>query len=180
MNLKVENIKCFSGQCSDAKELFDSAFPQCERIPYWLLRLFTLRKSVHFLAFYDNDVFVGLMLVYDNCDYFYISYLAVNPKIRSKGYGGAIINYAYEMAENKPLVLEVEMPDSKADNLEQCNRRISFYEKHGICDSGYRYSDKGVTYAILTSDVATFNPHKFEKLLHDFYLGFFRKKLERY
>lgn len=180
MKLRVKQIQCITGQCPEVKELFNSAFPQCERIPYWLLCLFALRKKVHLLAFYDDEAFVGLMLAYDHSSYFYIAYLAVNPKIRSKGYGGAILNFAFEMADSKPLVLEVELPEQNAENLEQRNRRISFYKKHGIYDSGFRYSDKGVTYAILTSDTVNFSATKFKKLLRDFYLGCFKKKLEKF
>ena len=77
--------------------------------------------------------------------------------MRSCGIGGEILNYAYAQSEDKIIALNVEPLDPAADNHEQRQRRIAFYERHGICDTGYGFSVDGVEYSILASDTKAYS-----------------------
>ena len=51
-----------------------------------------------------------------------------------------------------------------ADNYEQRLKRVSFYEKNGICRTGYGFSTEGVDYFVLASDTKNFDPSECKKL----------------
>ena len=94
----------------------------------------------------------------------FILYLAVNPEMRSGGIGGAILDCVYAQAGDKIIVLNVEPRDSAADNHEQRERRIAFYARHGICETGYGFTMDGVPYSILASDLSAFAPDEYSKM----------------
>ena len=131
----------------------------------FLLLLGALRNSTHFTAFYNADKFAGLLYTMENDRYCFILYLAVNPQMRSGGIGGAILDYAYAQAGDKIIVLNVEPLDSATDNHEQRERRIAFYARHGICETGYGFTIDGVPYSVLASEPSTFDPDEYAKML---------------
>ena len=131
----------------------------------FLLLMGALRKNTHFTAFYDGDKFAGLLYTIENDRYCFILYLAVNPEMRSGGIGGEILDYAYEQAGDKIIVLNVEPLDSAADNHEQRERRIAFYARHGICETGYGFSMDGVSYSVLASNLSAFDPDEYAEML---------------
>jgi GNAT superfamily N-acetyltransferase len=148
-----------------AKKLLKTAFPKKEQTPVFLLLIGTLKKTIHFVAFYDNENFAGLLYTIENDEYYFILYLAVNQEMRSKGYGGEILNYAYAQAGKRNIILNVERLDAAADNYEQRLKRVSFYEKNGICRTGYGFSSGGVEYSVLASDTKTFDPSECKKFM---------------
>ena len=145
-------------------KLLKTAFPKKEQIPAFLLFIGTLRKTIHFTAFYDNEKFAGLLYAIENDKYYFILYLAVSQEMRSKGYGGEILNYAYAQASKRNIILNVERLDPEAVNYEQRQRRVSFYEKNGICRTGYGFSSGGMDYSVLASDTKNFDPLECKKL----------------
>ena len=100
-----------------------------------------------------------------NDKYYFILYLAVNQELRSRGYGGEILHYAYAQAGKRNIILNVERLDAAADNYEQRRKRVSFYEKNGICRTGYGFSSEGIDYSVLASDTKNFNPSECEKFI---------------
>ena len=57
IELKTKTINNKLSKYIQIKQLMKKAFPKNEQIPMWLLNLWTLSKSVHFLAYYDNETF---------------------------------------------------------------------------------------------------------------------------
>ena len=171
MKLTAKPVHIFCPGFREITQLLKSAFPKKERTPVLLLLLGALRKSTHFTAFYDADKFVGLLYIIENDKYYFILYLAVNQNLRSKGIGGEILNYAYEQAGDKIIVLNVEPLDSAADNHDQRERRFAFYARHGICETGYGFSMDGVPYNVLASDTETFDPKAYSNMLGGISLG---------
>ena len=55
----------------------------------------------------------------------YVLYLAVNDKIRSKGYGTLMLKHLNEMSGNKEITLNIESLDENADNYKQRVKRLS-------------------------------------------------------
>ena len=171
MELKQETVHIYKHGYSEIVRLFKESFPEGEQFPLWALRLLTVLKPAKFSAFYDGDTLAGILYSIESTDYFFILYLAVNPKIRSCGYGGKILEYAFEKAVDRPIVLNVEALDENADNNEQRKRRNAFYAKHGICDTGYIIEDDDVTYSVLCSSLDKFNPKSYEEMLRNISFG---------
>jgi GNAT superfamily N-acetyltransferase len=171
MKLTAKRVHLFCPGFSEITQLLKSAFPKKERTPVLLLLLGALRKSTHFTAFYDEDTFAGLLYTIENDRYYFVLYLAVNPEMRSGGIGGEILYHAYAHAGDKIIVLNVEPLDSAADNHEQRERRIAFYARHGICETGYGFSMDGVPYNVLASDTETFDPKAYSNMLGGISLG---------
>lgn len=108
-----------------------TAFPPNEQIPMWLLRVLAFRKNVNFRVFYDDDQFCGVLYTAEDNKYIFVFYLAVNDRIRSKGYGTKILDWLKQNTE-KIIVLNVEAINPSAENALQREKRISFgtYKKH--------------------------------------------------
>ena len=109
----------------DACYLMRTAFPQNEQIPMWLLRVLAFRKNVNFRVFYDDDQFCGVLYTAEDNKYIFVFYLAVNDRIRSKGYGTKILDWLKQNTE-KIIVLNVEAINPSAENALQREKRISF------------------------------------------------------
>ena len=171
MALTAKPVRLFCPGFGEIAQLLKSAFPKKERTPVLLLLLGALRKSTHFTAFYDGDKFVGLLYTMENDRYCFILYLAENPQMRSCGIGSGILDHAYEQAGDKIIVLNVEPPDPAADNHEQRERRIAFYARHGICETGYGFTMDGVPYSVLASDTEAFDPKAYSDMLGGISLG---------
>lgn len=129
MELKRQEVKLFSKSSRDVKKLYLSAFPAVERAPYLPLLLTAYRDLADFYAYYDGDDFVGLAYILQNEAVVYLFFLAVNPNIRYRGYGSAILQDVKDLAGNRPVVLAIEPMDEKADNFDQRLKRVRFYEK---------------------------------------------------
>ena len=171
--------KAFSGKLNEYKDvcrLMRTAFPQNEQMPMWLLRVLALRKSVNFRAFYDDEQFCGVLYTAEDNKYVFVLYLAINDRIRSKGYGTKILDWLKQNTE-KIIVLNIEAINYSAKNALQREKRISFYNRNGIFDTGCKFIDKGETYSVLTSDIEHFDSKEYEMLLSRFSFGTYKKHI---
>lgn len=175
--MKAVPVKPFSQASSDARNLYASAFPPAEQAPFPLLLANSARKRITFDAFYDEGAFCGLAYWFESGDLVYLLYLATSEKVRSKGYGGRILDSIRERTPGKAVVLEIEtMDEADAKNRGQRTRRKTFYERNGFRDSGLRELDHGVTYDIMVSgrDVAVEDMRALQSSL---WLGLHRPKV---
>ncbi|MCQ2515325.1 MAG: GNAT family N-acetyltransferase [Saccharofermentans sp.] len=90
----------------------------------------------------DNQIYAYaycLRVPYKNSNVYLIDYLAVKKNYRSRGYGSELIKLLKLELKNKALVVlvEVENPDYAApEKREECLRRLSYYIRNGIVDTG--------------------------------------------
>lgn len=141
----------------DACYLMRTVFPQNEQIPMWLLRVLAFRKNVNFRAFYDDDQFCGVLYTAEDNKYIFVLYLAVNDRIRSKGYGTKILDWLKQNTE----------------------KEFFFYNQNGIFDTECRFIDEGETYSVLASDIEHFNSKEYETLLSRFSFRTYKKHITR-
>lgn len=179
MELRQETVHLYNHGYSEIARLFKASFPESEQFPLWTLRLLTILKPAKFSAFYNGKTLAGILYSVESTDYFFILYLAVNPRTRSHGYGGKILEYALSRAGNRPIVLNVEALDENAENNEQRKRRNTFYERHGILDTGYVIKDDGITYSVLCSDMGKFSPESYGDMLLNISFGVLDKGLTK-
>lgn len=122
------------------KQLYETAFPKNEQIPWHeLLRLID-EMHLDFTAYYDGDTFVGFTIVYPRPQFNWYWYFAVRPELRGKGMGQQILTQLIENYKGQSCVLDMESPRQQCENIEQRKRRHAFYLRNGFRDSNvYRY-----------------------------------------
>ncbi|MDO4987788.1 MAG: GNAT family N-acetyltransferase [Synergistes sp.] len=103
-------------------------------------------------AYYDGDIVVGFTRLRKAENFWVIFYLAILPQFRSRGYGGKIMDTLLSEAGDIPVCLDIEALDKNAPNYEQRVRRLKFYEKHGMYDTGYTLEYMGGRFMMLSSE----------------------------
>lgn len=150
--LEVVDVKPFTETARMMHDVYVESFPRHERLPWPVLHgLASLRKAVRFLAFYEEDTPAGFAYVVDGGNLLFVLFLAVNPHVRSRGYGSRILATLRELFPGRQVFLEIEPVGEGADNEEQRVRRLAFYEKNGFSRSGYRMYD-GMWYELLCTE----------------------------
>lgn len=93
----------------------------------------TAFESEHYRMeiFTEQDKFVGLLGYWTFDDYIYIEHLAVNPALRSGGYGSRIVS-KFLSSTDKTIILEIEQVTD-----ELTARRLHFYERLGFRTNPY-------------------------------------------
>lgn len=155
--LEKRRVKLGTGSCRKAKELLREAFPPEELFPFWMLRVTALRRCVDFFAYYDGKEFAGLSYAIEGDECSFVLYLAVNPRVRSRGYGSAILADIASTYPGKPIYLDVEPVEKGAPNYEQRVKRLRFYERNGFARTGYRVKGGEDVYDVLANN-ADFDP----------------------
>ncbi len=138
----------FSG-LEELKTLYDSSFPDDERIPFRHL-LNTLDDDRIMMAYYDNAILAGMSFVFLNDDLVYLSYICVAPELRDQGYGSRIIQQFIDQYPDKSFILDIEevKPDTPGWQMRQ--KRKNFYLRNGFKESGIFYHIYNVDYELLT------------------------------
>ena len=141
------------------KALYESAFPANERIP--IKHLLDNKIKREFWAFFDkedgaNDAapkFCGFSNSISHGDITNIVYFAVEPELRSRGYGSQILQAIRRQHPDTRIVVDIEVEeDSKdAEELERRNRRREFYLRNGFDSSPVDYVWQGEHYRLLTA-----------------------------
>ena len=91
MNLRLRKYNISKESKDKVKELYFSAFPKDEQLPYWMMKLLSRKKSADFYSIYDKKDFVGLAYVATYKDTAYLFFFAIDEKQRDKGYGSAFL-----------------------------------------------------------------------------------------
>ena len=157
----------------ELKALYHLAFPKYEQMPWWLLRLLTVRKGVELTAYYQEETFCGFTHTTVAENILFVMFFAVDDKLRGKGYGSAILRYLKESNPDKAIVLNVERLDETADNYAQRARRFKFYEKNGFFDTHYEIDEVGGTFRVLSTS-PTLDPRAYGKVFRKMSFGLWR------
>lgn len=132
------------------KHLYREAFPAAERVP--IKYLIGDDATGELAACYDGELFCGFYATITVGDIVCILFLAVEPQLRDRGYGGQILELITDRAAGRRIMLDIEAPDIKADNYEQRIRRKQFYIKNGYRETEIAYDWRGVSYEILITN----------------------------
>lgn len=133
------------------KELYISAFPKHERMPWWILRILATQKDAEITGYYDDNAFCGFTYTITAEDMLFVLYFAVNIEIRGKGYGSAILEMLKQNNPDKTIFLNIELLDEGAENYDERVRRFNFYKKNGFYDTGLNMDEVGGTFRVLSS-----------------------------
>ena len=133
------------------RQLYHTAFPKEEQMPWWLLRLISLRRDMGVEGFYEGERLRGLTVSVATDDVLFILFLAVNADCRGQGWGSAILRQLKEEYPGRTIMLNVELLDPQADNYHQRLRRMDFYKKNGFFDTGFDIDEVGGTFRVLAT-----------------------------
>lgn len=160
--------KAITPHLSDYKEIgafMKRVFPKEELMSMGLINIITKMKKYNFNAYYDGDLFVGIIFTIDSKDTLFVFYIAVNDEIHSKGYGSQLLNILFEKYPEKSVTLFIEtMDDKNATNYDQRVKRLAFYERNGFIQTGIKAGLKAPFIDILSTD-KEFDVKKSKKML---------------
>lgn len=131
------------------RRLYHTAFPKEEQMPWWLLRLISLRRDMGVFGFYEAHQLRGLTVSVATEEVLFLLFLAVSDDCRGQGWGSAILEQLKAEYPGRTVLLNVELLDPKADNYGQRLRRMRFYRKNGFFDTGFDIDEVGGTFRVL-------------------------------
>ena len=173
--MEIRDINQDIALCRQAKALYHAAFPNEERLPWWILRLNARRKGVDLNAFVEGDVFCGFTASVTVEDLHFLLFFAIDEEKRGMGYGSAILRMLQE--QYKTLVLNVELLDPAAENYEQRKRRFAFYQRNGLVDTHYHVWEVGGKFRVLSTD-PVLDVKQYKKIFKKLTLGVWDVKLQ--
>ncbi|WP_115727794.1 GNAT family N-acetyltransferase [Actinomyces culturomici] len=166
----------FFGRTSRAvRRLYLRSFPKAEQLPLPLLHAISLRRSCHFLAWFEEGASAPCALSYAYViqDLAYIGFLAVDQTLRSRGVGTRILQEFQRRYPDKVHVLEIEPVEEDAENAEQRLKRLAFYERNGFTPTNLTTHQFGEDYTVLTRN-GSVAPERLEHVLDNFGFGLVR------
>ncbi len=109
--------------------LYMESFPPEERRSLDSIRaLIDGHETYHFSIIFSKNRMVGFISWWDLNGGVYVEHFAINPQLRSHGYGRFAMERFCSVHQNKGVVLEVELPGSN----DMADRRIGFYKRCGF------------------------------------------------
>ena len=176
MNLRKVDAASDPALLKKVRQLYHTAFPKEELIPWPLVRLNALRKDIDLTAFLDGDVFCGFTYSITCGDLYMPLFFAVEDTLRSKGYGSAILSLLKESYGT--VVLNIEPLVSDAPNLPQRQHRYGFYRHNGFLDTGYHVWEVGGMFRVLSTK-AELDVPSYQKLFLKLTFGLWKVKLQK-
>lgn len=149
------------------KRLYQTAFPEEEQIPWADLLRLVKEMPLDFTAYYDNEVFIGLTIVYPRPTYNWFWYFAVCEELRGKGYGQQILTQLIERYKDSSNILDMESPEHPSPNPEQRKRRHEFYLRNGFRDTHVYRSFDDNTFTIMMMGEGTFTKEDYDDILKE-------------
>ena len=149
------------------KELYMTAFPVEEQIPYDDLMILMEKMPLNFTAYYEGDEFIGFTIVYPRKTFNWFWYFAVCDELRGKGWGQQILSMLVEEYKDCTNILDMESPEQECDNSEQRKRRCAFYLRNGFRKTGVGKSFEGIDYTILMNGEGTITLQDYDEVLNE-------------
>lgn len=149
------------------KNLYYDSFPKNEQIPFWFLMFKSKKNNIEFLSIEHNKSFVGFLYLINYKDIVFVLYFAIDPNVRSKGYGSKILCLLDTKYANKRIVLNIESPYVKSINQEDRNKRKNFYLKNNFSQTKINILEYGEVYNLLIKN-GKINIEEYHALMRSF------------
>ena len=157
-------------QRSDLRALYESAFPDEERIPWDDLLRLVREMPLEFAEYRDGEGLMGLTIVYPRPRLSWFWYFAVPAQRRGRGIGQRILAALLARYEGRSAVLDMEDPAQPgAPNPEQRRRRAAFYRRNGFRETGVGKTFGPVAMTILLRGDDTFTMSDYDTLLSEIF-----------
>ena len=162
--MKMKEIRPELPEYKEIEQIYKTAFPEDQRLPFEEFQKLLVEADTSFLAFYDADALAGFTHLFHYEDYTIISYLAVSPAVRSKGLGSRILQELRDYLPGRSIITEVEALDEASSNQEQRLRRLHFYDKNNFVPTGYHIEYGDMTFLIYWTGGDRFDTDKYYKV----------------
>ena len=176
MRLDKKEIGVDRQLARQVRALYREAFPKEERIPWWLLRLNSMREGIELTAWLAGESLYGFTAGVTQGGMHMLLYFAVESSLRGKGCGSAILEALKQNYDT--VALHVEPLEASAPNYAQRLRRYGFYRRNGFEDAGWDVWEVGGKYRILANHCKTavgLYPQAFRKLTFGLWDGRLQK-----
>ena len=162
----------------EIRNLYFTAFPKYEQMPWWLLRLLTVPRGAALTGYYDKTAFCGFTYTAATEQMLFVMFFAVEENLRGKGYGSAVLELLKQNNPGKTILLNVELPDETASNYAQRMQRFRFYEKNGFYDTGWNIDEVGGTFRVLATR-REIRPRAYQKVFQKLSFGLWKPKITK-
>ncbi|MBR4839636.1 MAG: GNAT family N-acetyltransferase [Paludibacteraceae bacterium] len=162
-----KQITALHASNNELKQLYETAFPVEEQIPWNDLMRLVETMPLDFTAYYDGASLLGFTIVYPRKTFNWFWYFAVPDALRGKGIGQQILSRLIDKYKASTNILDMESPDQVCENAEQRRRRHAFYLRNGFRDTGVGRSFDGIDYTILIRGEGTFTIHDYDVIINE-------------
>ena len=149
------------------KQLYETAFPEGEQIPWKDLMRLVEEMPLDFTAYYNGEKFIGFTIVYPRKSINWFWYFAVCEELRGKGYGQKILTQMIEHYKGQSFVLDMESPTQVSENIDQRKRRQNFYIRNGFKDTNVYRTYNDITMTIMMRGEGTFTLKDWDDIIHE-------------
>ena len=167
MSILTEIQKTAANADEKIKHLYETAFPEGEKIPWDDLMRLIEEMSLDFTAYYDGEEFIGFTIVYPHRAFNWFWYFAVREELRGKGYGQQILTMLIESYKGQTCVLDIESPTQVCENIDQRKRRHGFYLRNGFRDTNVYRTYNDITMTIMMMGKGTFTMKDWDDIIHE-------------
>lgn len=149
MQIRMEKVRLSS---TDIKHIYFEAFPKKERMPFPMMVAMSKLWNTEFLGFYDGNTLCGFVYLAHNRKIVFVMFLAVDKRLRSKGYGSAILQNIQSKYPEKKIIISIEPCEKDAPDIELRTRRKDFYMRNRYQETGYMMKLNGIVQEIIISN----------------------------
>ena len=171
------------------KQLYETAFPEGEQIPWEDLMRLVEEMPLDYTAYYlteqreqsdacinfaesrqnstEGQMFIGFTIVYPRKSFNWYWYFAVRDDLRGKGYGQQILTQLIEHYKGQTCVLDMESPTQVCENIEQRKRRHAFYLRNGFRDTNVYRTYNDITMTIMMMGEGTFTMQDWDEIVDE-------------
>lgn len=147
------------------KELYETAFPVEEQIPWGDLMVLVEKMPLDFTAYYEGETLMGFFIVYPRKSFNWFWYFAVPEDLRGKGVGQQILSRVIEKYKDCTNILDIESPEQVCDNQDVRRRRHAFYLRNGFLDTSVGRSFSGIDYTIIKMGDRPFTMQDYDQII---------------
>lgn len=135
MSTATKLQKLNSEDFKDFFEIMKMSFPSIERRTYEDQFSLLENKYYKIMGLKDeNNDLSSFIALWEFEKFYFIEHFAVHKKLRGHGMGTHMIKQIQEYVGNKPILLEVEIPEEDI-----AKRRVEFYKRCGFYFNTYEY-----------------------------------------
>ena len=130
--------------------IYKKSFPKEER--YISLNKMIKNKDMELYCLVNKEEICGIICLIKYKEMVFILYLAINPEIRSKGYGSYLLNWCLKKYNEKDIYLNIDEVNENEKDYEIRKRRQKFYLKNGFYMTDYISKENGKNFNILCNN----------------------------
>lgn len=161
-----------------SRKIYNDAFPKEDRMPFWLMPTMAKGRATEMHVYRDGDAYCGMDYVASLDGTTFVMFLAVDGRMRSRGYGGMILDRIKSDHPDDLIIVSFEPPVEGEDGYEVRLRRKRFYLRNGFRETGYVGVLGGKSQEIMVFN-GEFDPHSFLEFFRKYSNGTMRPEIRR-